>query len=345
MVDSTSLFFLIAVIAIALAFDFANGFNDAANAIATVVSTRVMSPLMAVAMAGLMNFLGAISGTAVAKTVGKGVVSPDEVTLIVVAGGVAAAAAWVFLASRFGMPVSGSHSLIAGVAGAGIAHGGLDVLVGSGMMKIVLGLAFSPLLGLTGGFAIMLAIYWTFRRVSPAMVTAIFSKLQIVTAAAMAFSHGSNDAQKTMGIITLALVVSKASSLDIITIDGVQKFPDVPFWVILLSASVMALGTYFGGSRVIRTLGVRIITMRPVHGFAAESAAATVIEMASRFGIPVSTTHVITSTILGMGSTRRLSAVRWGVAKGIVYAWVLTFPICGVLGAGLYFLVNMATKS
>ena len=328
--------FLIAVILIALAFDFANGFNDAANAIATVVSTRVMSPLVAVTMAGVMNFLGALSGTAVAKAVGKGVVDPDSVTLVVVAGGVAAAAAWVFLASRMGLPVSGSHSLIAGVAGAGIAHGGTGVLVGSGIMKIVLGLAFSPLLGLTGGFAIMLTIYWVFRHVSPAMVTSVFSKLQIGTAAAMAFSHGSNDAQKTMGIITLALFVSRAYNLETF---------EIPFWVILLSASVMALGTYFGGSRVIRTLGVRIITMRPVHGFAAESAAATVIEVATRIGIPVSTTHVITSTILGMGSTRRISAVRWGVAKGIVYAWVLTFPICGVLGAGLYLLVNLATKS
>ena len=336
MIDSTSLTFLIAVILIALAFDFANGFNDAANAIATVVSTRVMSPLVAVTMAGVMNFLGALSGTTVAKAVGKGVVDPDSVTLVVVAGGVAAAAAWVFLASRMGLPVSGSHSLIAGVAGAGIAHGGTGVLVGSGVMKIVLGLAFSPLLGLTGGFAIMLTIYWVFRHVSPAMVTSVFSKLQIGTAAAMAFSHGSNDAQKTMGIITLALFVSRAYNLETF---------EIPFWVILLSASVMALGTYFGGSRVIRTLGVRIITMRPVHGFAAESAAATVIEVATRIGIPVSTTHVITSTILGMGSTRRISAVRWGVAKGIVYAWVLTFPICGVLGAGLYLLVNLATKS
>ena len=336
MIDSTSLTFLIAVILIALAFDFANGFNDAANAIATVVSTRVMSPLVAVTMAGVMNFLGALSGTAVAKAVGKGVVDPDSVTLVVVAGGVAAAAAWIFLASRMGLPVSGSHSLIAGVAGAGIAHGGTGVLVGSGIMKIVLGLAFSPLLGLTGGVAIMLTIYWVFRHVSPAMVTSVFSKLQIGTAAAMAFSHGSNDAQKTMGIITLALFVSRAYNLETF---------EIPFWVILLSASVMALGTYFGGSRVIRTLGVRIITMRPVHGFAAESAAATVIEVATRIGIPVSTTHVITSTILGMGSTRRISAVRWGVAKGIVYAWVLTFPICGVLGAGLYLLVNLATKS
>ena len=333
MIDSTSLAFLIAVIFIALAFDFANGFNDAANAIATVISTRVMSPLVAVTMAGGMNFLGAVSGTAVAKTVGKGVVDPDIITLQVVAGGVAAAAAWVLLASRLGLPVSGSHSLIAGVAGAGIAQAGVGVLVWSGIRKILLGLAFSPLFGLAGGFLIMLAIYWIFQKLTPAMITTIFSKLQILTAAAMAFSHGSNDAQKTMGIITLALFVN----------GRIDTF-DVPLWVILAAASVMAAGTYLGGSRVIRTLGVRIVTMRPVHGFAAESAAATVIEFASRTGIPVSTTHVITSTILGMGSTRRLSAVRWGVARGIVYAWVLTFPICGLIGAGLFEILRLITK-
>ena len=333
MIDATSLAFLIAVIVIALAFDFANGFNDAANAIATVISTRVMSPLVAVIMAGGMNFLGAITGTAVAKTVGKGVVDPDIITLQVVAGGVAAAAAWVLLASRMGLPVSGSHSLIAGVAGAGIAQAGVGVLVWAGIRKILLGLALSPLLGLTGGFFIMLAIYWIFQKLTPVMITTIFSKLQIFTAAAMAFSHGSNDAQKTMGIITLALLVN----------GRIDTF-EVPLWVILVSAAVMAAGTYLGGSRVIRTLGVRIVTMRPVHGFAAESAAATVIEFATRTGIPVSTTHVITSTILGMGSTRRLSAVRWGVARGIVYAWVLTFPICGLFGAALFEILRLVTK-
>ena len=340
MIDSTSLTFLVVVILIALAFDFANGFNDSANAIATVVSTRVMSPLVAVTMAGAMNFVGAISGTAVAKTVGKGVVDPDSITLLTVAGGVAAAALWVLVATRFGLPVSGSHSLIAGVAGAGIAQAGFGVLVWSGIRKILLGLAFSPLLGLTAGFATMLAIYWIFRRLTPAMITTIFSKLQIATAAAMAFSHGSNDAQKTMGIITLALFVhGKTSPGSFLAIDTF----DVPLWVILTAASMMAAGTYMGGARVIHTLGVRIVTMRPVHGFAAESSAAAIIEAASRTGIPVSTTHVITSTILGMGSTRRLSAVRWGVAKGIVYAWVLTFPVCGLLGAGLYYLVRLIT--
>lgn len=334
MIDQTSLSFLVIVILIALTFEFANGFNDAANAIATVVSTRVMSPVAAVAMAGIMNFLGAISGTAVAKAVGKGVVDPDGVTLLTVAGGVAAAAIWVFVATRIGMPVSGSHSLIAGIAGAGIAEAGSGVLVGSGIQKILLGLAFSPILGIAGGFGIMLTLYWVLRRVTPTVISMVFGKLQMATAAAVAFSHGSNDAQKTMGVITLALFVT-----------GRNDNFDIPFWVIMTSATVMAAGTYMGGARVIRTLGVRIIAMRPVHGFAAESAAASVIELATRTGVPVSTTHVITSSILGMGSTRRLSAVRWGVAKGIVYAWILTFPICGLLGAALYWVIKMITTS
>jgi PiT family inorganic phosphate transporter len=334
MIDQTSLLFLVFVILVALTFEFANGFNDAANAVATVVSTRVMSPVMAVAMAGIMNFLGAVSGTAVAKAVGKGVVDPDGITLLTVAGGVAAAAIWVFVATRLGMPVSGSHSLIAGIAGAGIAEAGPGVLVGSGIQKILLGLAFSPILGIAAGFGIMLTLYWGLRRVTPAVISTVFGKLQMVTAAAVAFSHGSNDAQKTMGVITLALFVN----------GRIDSF-DVPFWVIVTSATVMAAGTYMGGARVIRTLGVRIISMRPVHGFAAESAAASVIELATRTGVPVSTTHVITSSILGMGSTRRLSAVRWVVAKGIVYAWIMTFPICGLLGAALYWVMKLVSTS
>jgi PiT family inorganic phosphate transporter len=332
MIDASSLGFLIAIILIAVTFEFANGFNDAANAIATVVSTRVMSPLAAVTMAGIMNFVGAVSGTAVAKAVAKGVVDPQGVTPEVVAGGVAAAAVWVFLASRLGLPVSGSHSLIAGVAGAGLALGGPDLLERDGLTRIVQGLVFSPVFGFLLAYAAMLSIYWALQKVTPAVITAIFSKIQIITAGWMAFSHGSNDAQKTMGIITLALFTH-----------GSISELDVPLWVILLSGAVMAAGTYFGGYRVIRTLGGRIVTMRPVHGAAAEGAAAGVITVASRIGVPISTTHVITSSILGMGSTRRLSAVRWGVARGIVYAWVLTFPVCAILGALLYYLANLLT--
>ena len=331
MIDADSVEFLVLVIGIALVFELSNGFNDAANAIATVVSTRVMSPLTAVLMAAVMNFLGAVSGTAVAKTVGKGVVDPEAVTLITVAGGTLAAALWVFAATRIGMPVSGSHSLISGVAGAGVAHAGWDVLVRSGIRKIVLGLVFSPVLGILFGYALMLAIYSVFRKTTPAMVTAIFSKAQMVTAGAMAFSHGSNDAQKTMGIITLALFVSPRFEM--------SEFA-VPLWVVVLCGVVMAIGTYMGGRRVIHTLGVRIVKMRPPHGFAAEGAAASVIEMASRTGIPVSTTHVITSSILGMGSTRRLSAVRWGVAREIAFAWALTFPIVALIGAILYYVLD-----
>ena len=340
MIDQTDITFLAFVIAIALVFELSNGFNDAANAIATVVSTRVMSPLTAVIMAAIMNFVGAISGTAVAKTVGKGVVDPTILTggdgLVAVAGGVTAAAIWVFAATRMGMPVSGSHSLIAGVAGAGIAHSGWGILVGDGILKIGRGLVFSPLLGFLGGYAIMLGIYWAFRKATPTLVTAIFSKAQMVTAAAMAFSHGSNDAQKTMGIITLALAV-------FYDWEGQGIAFEVPLWVIIVSSVTMAIGTYLGGRRVIHTLGVRIVAMRPPQGFAAESAAAGVIELASRTGVPVSTTHVITSSILGMGSTRRLSAVRWGVAREIVYAWILTFPMVGLLGAAAFYLFRLAT--
>tara|TARA_Y100000588_G_scaffold40697_1_gene38894 strand:+ start:7041 stop:8069 length:1029 start_codon:yes stop_codon:yes gene_type:complete len=337
-IDPSSFTFFVLVIIIALVFELSNGFNDAANAIATVVSTRVMSPFQAVLMAAIMNFVGAITGTAVAKTVGKGVVDPGalsgEFGMLTVGAGVLAAALWVFTATRFGMPVSGSHSLVSGVAGAGIAHAGWGILVGAGIQKIGLGLIFSPILGFLFGYIIMLAIYWIFQKATPTLVSALFGKLQIGTAAAMAFSHGSNDAQKTMGIITLALSVYYDWE-----IKGIPF--EVPMWVIIVSGVVMGIGTYLGGRRVIHTLGVRIVTMRSPHGFSAEAAAASVIEFASRTGIPVSTTHVITSSILGMGSTRRISAVRWGVAREIVYGWVLTFPIVGILAFTLYKILKL----
>ena len=319
-----SLTLLIVVIAIAVIFDFANGFNDAANAIATVVSTRVLTPVLAVILAAFMNFLGAISGTAVAKVVGTGIVDAEAIELVTVAAGVGAAALWVLLASRLGLPVSGSHSLIAGVAGAAIATAGFDVLVDDGVRKVVLGLVFSLLLGFVGGYLIMLSLYWVLRNAAPSMVNGLFGKLQLLSAAAMAFSHGSNDAQKTMGVIALGLFVS----------GRIDEF-HIPLWVILLSAVVMAAGTYTGGWRVVRTLGMRIVQMRPVNGFSAESAGAAVIEVATRLGIPLSTTHTIASTIMGQGATRRLSAVRWGMARRIALAWVFTFPICGLVAAGL----------
>lgn len=329
-----SLAFLVVVIVFALSFDFANGFNDAANAIATVVSTRVLKPIAAVAMAAILNFAGALSGTAVAKVVGAGTVAPEAINVVTVLAAVTAAAAWVFSATRLGLPVSGSHSLLAGLAGAGIATSGVDVLVWSGVTKVLLGLALAPFVGFVGGYLLMVGFYWLFHRSTPATVNNLFGKVQVLSAAGMAFSHGSNDAQKTMGVISLALAVHYGWE------EAGIPF-HIPLWVIILSGVVMALGTYMGGWRVIRTLGVRIVEMRPIHGFVAESSAAAVIEAASRFGFPLSTTHVISSTIMGQGATRRLSAVRWGVVRGIVVAWVLTFPICLLLGAVLFRLLDM----
>ncbi len=317
---------LIVVIVLAVLFDFANGFNDAANAIATVVSTRVLTPTAAVIMAATMNFIGALTGTAVAKVVGAGIVAPGSITLLTVAAGVGAAALWVFLASKWGIPVSGSHSLIAGMVGAAVATGGTGTLLWDGINKTLIGLAFAPLIGFGGGFVLMVLIYWGFRRVALGQVNGIFSKLQIVSAAFMAFSHGSNDAQKTMGVISLAVAVYAGWEQ--------QGIPfHIPLWVVILSATVMAAGTYAGGWNVVHTLGVKMVALRPVNGFVAETAAATLIEAGTRLGFPLSTTHVITSTIVGQGATRRLSAVRWAVAKGIVVAWIVTFPFCVVAGA------------
>ena len=329
----SSLTFLVVVILIAVAFDFVNGFHDAANAIATVVSTRVLSILTAVLMAGLMNFLGAISGTAVAKIVGTGIVSPGAITLKTVAAGVLAAVLWEVLTYVWRLPTSASHSLVAGIAGAGVATAGFGVLVWHGIGKVLLGLVLAPIAGFAGGYLIMISLYWLLRRASPSLIHGTFGKLQILSAAGMAFSHGSNDAQKTMGIISLAVATHYRWA------EAGIPF-HVPFWVILLSGTTMGLGTYLGGRRLIRTLGVRIVHMQPVNGFAAESAAAAVIESASRLGFPLSTTHVISSSIMGQGATRRLSAVRWGVVRGIVMGWVLTIPFCALLGAALFKLLD-----
>lgn len=319
-----SLALVVIVIVGALVFDVSNGFNDSANAIATVISTRVLTPLAAVIMAATLNFAGALSGTAVAKTVGSGIVEKEAVTLAIVLAGVVAAATWVFTATRLGLPISGSHSLISGVVGAAVAVAGWEVLIPRGVAKVLIPVALAPLVGFGGGFILMIALYWIFRRWSPRTVNAIFGKLQLLSAAAMAFSHGSNDAQKTMGIIALALFAYQGRSQLIID-----------WWVIVLAATAMAVGTYLGGRRVIKTLGTGLVKMQPVNGFVAESAAATVIEIATRSGTPLSTTHVITSTIMGQGATLRFSAVRWGVFRRITLGWVFTFPICGLLGWAL----------
>jgi PiT family inorganic phosphate transporter len=316
------LFLLVLIIALGLTFDFINGFHDTANAIATSVATRVLSPGRAVLMAGVLNFLGALSGTAVATTVGKGIVPPELSTQSLVISALIAAIIWNLLTWYLGLPSSSSHALIFSIVGAGVASTGWQAIQFGGLEKTFQGLVFSPFLGFVGAFIVMLALLNLFAKSFPATVTRIFGRAQVLSAAWMAFSHGSNDAQKTMGVMTMALASYFGWS-------GTNWA--VPVWVIIAAATAMALGTSIGGWRIIRTMGLRVVAMRPIHGFAAETASATVIELASRLGVPVSTTHTISSAILGVGSTRRLSAVRWGVAGQIVMGWVFTIPACFLL--------------
>jgi len=315
-----SYFLLFCVIILALIFDFINGFHDTANAIATSVSTRVLSPKVAVSMAAILNMVGALSGTAVAKTVGAGLVEPFCITQVTVISALVAAIVWDITTWYLGLPTSSSHAILSGVVGAGIATAGTGVIIQKGVYKVLTGLILSPLIGFILSLLLMSFLLWLFGRSTPTLVSNLFGRLQILSAAYMAFSHGSNDAQKTMGIITMALV-------------SYYKLPEfhIPLWVIFLCATAMALGTAFGGWRIIKTLGMRLVQLRPIHGFAAETSAATVIEIASRIGLPLSTTHVISSTIMGVGASKRLSAVKWGIGGNIVLAWILTLPVCALL--------------
>ncbi|MBM3120308.1 MAG: inorganic phosphate transporter, partial [Chloroflexi bacterium] len=307
---------LVIVLLLVLAAEFVNGFTDAPNAIATVVSTRVLSPLRAVVMAALLNVAGVlVTGTAVAFTIGKGIVEPGVIGLPTVGAAMLSIVVWSLVAWRWGIPTSESHALVAGLTGAGLAAAGPSVLLWEGWRKVFMGLGFSTFLGFLGGLVVMVAIYWLFRRVGRTFVNSLFGQLQILSAALMAFSHGSNDGQKFMGVFALALFLG-----------GVLPQFQVPLWVILLCGVVMGLGTMFGGWRIIRTMGFRLTKLEPVNGFAAESSASLVILMASFLGIPLSTTHTINTAIMGVGATRRFSAVRWGVTKQIVTAWLLTFP-------------------
>jgi PiT family inorganic phosphate transporter len=318
------------VLILAYLFEFANGWTDAPNSIATVVSTRVLRPYQAVLMAGALNLVGALTGTAVAKTIASGIVDADFVTLETVAAAVLGATIWALGAQHFGLPSSESHALVAGLLGAGFAAGGLPGLEWSGTSKSLIGLATSPIGGFTIGLTLMVLIYRLFVRVRRAVVGKIFGRAQILSAAFMAFSHGTNDAQKTMGIITLAVLLDRAG-----TGGRVPEEFSIPIWVIVSAAVVMGIGTMIGGWRVVRTLGLRMTKLEPVQGFAAETAAALVITGAARLGIPVSTTHAIGTSIMGVGATKRLSAVRWGVAGQVVAAWILTWPTCAILGYGL----------
>jgi PiT family inorganic phosphate transporter len=318
MVDP-DLIVLLVIIGLGLTFDFVNGFHDTANAIATSVATRVLSPGQAVSMAAFFNVVGALSGTAVASTVGRGIVSPEVVTQQLVASALISAIAWNLFTWRLAIPSSSSHALIFSIVGAGLAAGGVDALEFAGIAKTLQGLVLSPPLGFLVALLLLIGLLWTVARTRPLKVSRIFGRLQVISAAYMAFSHGSNDAQKTMGVMTMAVATYYGWSGD---------EWQVPFWVIITAAGAMGLGTAMGGWRIVRTMGLRIVELRPIDGFAAETAAATVIEVASRLGIPVSTTQVISSSILGVGATRSLSAVRWGIAGRIVSAWVVTIPAC-----------------
>ena len=321
---NTSLALLVFIIFVALAFDYINGFHDAANSIATVVSTRVLTPMQAVVWAAVFNFVAAFGfGVNVAKTVGKGVVDAGVVDHWVILGGLTGAILWNLITWYYGIPSSSSHALIGGFSGAAVAKGGFGALVASGLIKITIFIVLAPLLGLVLGFTLMTVTLRLFRNARPSRVDWLFRRLQLVSAAFYSLGHGTNDAQKTMGII--AILLFSAGYLG-------SEF-HVPFWVVLAAHAALGLGTLAGGWRIVRTMGMRLTKLRPIGGFCAESAGAFMLIGTAVGGIPVSTTHTITGSIMGVGATQRLSAVRWGLAGRIVWAWVLTIPLSALLAA------------
>jgi PiT family inorganic phosphate transporter len=321
-----------ALILVALIFDYINGFHDAANSIATVVSTRVLSPGKAVVWAAFFNFVAAFTfGTAVAKTVGSGMVDISIVTFAVIFAGLIGATVWDLITWFYGLPTSSSHALVGGYAGAAVAKAGFAAIIPGGWTKTLIFIVLSPLIGLVLGLTIMTAIFWLFRGFPPSRVDRWFRRLQLVSAAAFSLNHGANDAQKTMGIIAGVLYAAKY----------IDEFY-IPFWVVLSAHAAIGLGTLAGGWRIIHTMGSKITKLQPVGGFAAESSAAISILIATQTGVPVSTTHAITGAIVGVGATRRLSAVRWGVAGQIVWAWVLTIPAAFAIAAVTYLVLRVA---
>src|SRR4051794_10228607 len=321
----------IALIVIALVFDFLNGFHDAANSIATVVSTRVLRPQYAVAWAALFNFVAfLVFGLSVANTIGTGVIHPEIVDPHVILGALVGAIAWNIITWYYGIPSSSSHALIGGLAGAAVAKGGFAAIIGKGFLIIVAAIVLSPLLGFLLGMLLMVAVSWTFFRTTPRKVDRWFRRLQLVSASLYSLGHGGNDAQKTMGIIAMLLFAGGLSG----------PVFHVPFWVVLACQTAMALGTLFGGWRIVKTMGMRITKLKPVGGFCAETGGAITLFLATGLGIPVSTTHTITGAIIGVGATSKLSAVRWGVAERIVLAWVLTIPCSAFISALTWWLAR-----
>jgi PiT family inorganic phosphate transporter len=320
---------LVVLVTLALAFDFLNGFHDAANSIATIVSTRVMRPQWAVLWAAFFNFIAFLFfGLLVAATVGKGIIDPDIVDHYVVFGALIGAICWNIITWYFGIPSSSSHALIGGLAGAAVAKAGVDALVGSGFLKTTAAIVASPLLGLLLGGLLMLAVSWLFSRTTPRRVDRWFRRLQFVSASLYSLGHGGNDAQKTMGIIWMLLIAA----------GEVGQSDPLPFWVVMACQAAMALGTMFGGWRIVKTMGQRITKLKPVGGACAETGGAITLFLATWLGIPVSTTHTITGAIVGVGSVNRFNAVRWGVAGNIVWAWILTIPCSAFIAAVAWFL-------
>ena len=315
--------FAVLIILVALTFDFLNGFHDAANSIATVVSTRVLSPRIAVVWAAFFNFIAAFTfGTAVAKTLGKGMIDLRYINLYVILAGLLGAIFWNLFTWYYGLPVSSSHALMGGYAGAAVAKAGWGVILPGGWTKTLIFIVLSPAIGMVLGAALMISVYWIFRHSAPLRVDRYFRRLQLFSAAAYSFGHGTNDAQKTMGIIAGVLLTA-----------GLIDHFYVPFWVVLMAHAAIGLGTFAGGWRIVKTMGMKITKLRPVGGFCAETAAAASLLGTAMVGIPVSTTHTIAGGIMGVGSIQRLSAVRWGVARTIVWAWVLTIPVAGLISA------------
>ena len=331
---------LVLVIVAAIGFGVVNGFNDAANSVAASIGSRAISPRNAIILAAFCNFAGAATGLEVARTIGKGILNPEiieslpEITaFLILIAALAAVIIWGTIATRRGLPVSISHSFVTGLAAAGAAVLGWGAVIWGVMQRIGISVVAAPTLGFIGGFVVMVILLWVFRRSAPAKMRVIFSRLQWLTTAFLAYSHGKNDGQMPIGIITLALFIYTGE---------VEIWDNIPWWVIIVSALAISSGIAMGGWRVIKTVGIRITALQPIHGFATQASAATVIEIASRLGIPVSTTQCATAATMGVGATKRLSAVRWGVTRNIVLAWVLTFPICGALGWIIASLLKLA---